>query len=75
MESRRCRKESKVNEKKIDPVCLMHGKKMSKHTCLYCCLCWKDLTPEDCNITENGKKEDVCKGCARKEKEDDSISK
>lgn len=55
----------------IDPVCLIHGKKWSEHPlgfCLYCCLCFKSLTPEECNVLENGKKEDVCKSCAEKEK-------
>ena len=56
---------------KIDPVCLIHGKKWSEHElgfCLYCCLCFKPLTPDECHVMENGKKEDVCKPCAEKEK-------
>ena len=53
---------------KIDPVCLIHGKKMSEHVCLYCCLCFKTLTPDECNVTADGKKEDVCKPCAEKER-------
>ena len=59
-----------MNNKKepIDPVCLMHGKKKSEHLCLYCCLCFKNLTPEECNITESGEKEDVCVPCAEQEK-------
>ena len=55
----------------IDPVCLHHGKKMSEHElgfCLYCCLCFKTLTIEECNVLDDGKKEDVCKPCAKKEK-------
>ena len=52
----------------IDPVCLMHGKKMSEHRCLYCCLCYKDITPDECNVTDDGKKENVCKPCAEKER-------
>lgn len=54
---------------KIDPVCLVHGKRMSQHRCLYCCLCFKSLTPEECNVREDGQKEDVCKPCALKEKQ------
>jgi len=50
----------------IDPVCLVHGKKMSEHDCLYCCLCFRDLKPEDCNV-RNGRREDVCVPCATAE--------
>lgn len=57
-----------MSKVKIDPVCLVHGKRMSKHLCLYCCLCFKPLTPEECNVREDGVKEDVCKLCAKKEK-------
>lgn len=52
----------------IDPTCLFHGKKSSQHDCLICCLCYKDLTPDECNVLEDGTKEDVCKSCAAKEK-------
>lgn len=55
----------------IDPVCMLHGKKWSEHElgfCLYCCLCFVTLTSDECNVLENGKKEDVCKPCAAKEK-------
>jgi hypothetical protein len=58
----------------IDPVCLLHGKRMSKHElgfCLYCCLCFKPLTPDECHVRSDGKKEDVCKSCAAKEKDKD----
>ena len=51
----------------IDPVCLVHGKRMSQHECLYCCLCFRSLTPDECNVTKDGKKEDVCVPCAKKE--------
>ena len=60
-----------VPKNKIDPYCLIHGKKMSEHDlgfCLYCCLCFKSLTPDECNVTADGKKEDVCKPCAEKER-------
>lgn len=60
---------SKNPETKFDPVCLVHGKKMSEHECIYCCLCYKSLTLEECNTTEDGKKEDVCKDCAKEENE------
>lgn len=52
----------------FDPICLVHGLKMSKHTCLYCCLCFKSLVPEECNVLKDGIKEDVCLSCAEKEK-------
>lgn len=55
----------------IDPTCLIHGKKWSEHElgfCLYCCLCFKSLTPDECHVLPNGKKEDVCKPCATKER-------
>ena len=51
----------------FDPTCLAHGKKLSEHTCLYCCLCFRDLTPEECHVLPNGKKEDVCIPCAARE--------
>jgi len=54
---------------KIDPVCFIHGKKMSEYQCLYCCLCFKSLTLDECNVRSDGKNEDVCKECAKKEKE------
>jgi len=53
---------------KIDPICLLHGKKRSEHVCLYCCICFEDLTPEECNIRPDGKREDTCKACAAQEK-------
>ncbi len=50
----------------IDYTCLIHGKKMSEHPngiCLYCCLCFKSLTPEECTPNADGIKEDVCIDC------------
>lgn len=44
---------------KIDPVCLIHGKKMSKHVCLYCCLCFKPLAVEECNVREDEKRREM----------------
>lgn len=52
----------------IDPVCAFHGKKWSEHEggrCLYCCICYKPLTPDECVVNTAGEKWDVCKGrCA-----------
>lgn len=47
----------------IDPVCVFHGKKASEHRCLYCCLCFRPLTPEECWEDEDGQKWDVCREC------------
>ena len=52
---------------KIDPYCLIHGKKMSEHKCLYCCICFKELTIEECAIDKDGKKWDMCKECGKRE--------
>lgn len=57
---------------KIDPVCLVHGKKMSEHDCLYCCLCFKPLTPEQCTMGTSGFKEDVCAECRTEESREPS---
>jgi hypothetical protein len=48
-------------------VCTMHGKQLHEHFCLYCCLCFKDLTPEQCHVTPSGEKEDVCNECTEHE--------
>lgn len=60
----------------IDSVCLLHGKPRSEHLCLFCCLCFKDLTIEECHKLEDGSIEDVCNDCAEYEKVkmNDSIS-
>jgi hypothetical protein len=52
----------------IDPVCAIHGKKMSEHVCLYCCLCFIPLKPEECALNAEGKPEDVCIPCSEAEK-------
>lgn len=52
----------------IDPVCLVHGKKRSEHLCLYCCLCFKSLTLEECHVRPDGTREDICADCAEIEK-------
>lgn len=53
----------------IDPVCLIHGKPWSEHKdgrCLYCCICFSPLEPDECAVDTDGVKWDVCKGeCAR----------
>lgn len=51
----------------MDPFCLFHGKRRSEHLCLYCCLCFENLTEEQCNRTEDGKLENVCVPCAQNE--------
>jgi hypothetical protein len=51
----------------IDPVCLVHGKKMSEHECLYCCLCFKPLTKEECAFLPDGQREDICVECRKLE--------
>jgi len=61
---------NKIN-KPFDYTCIIHGKKMSEHPpygCLYCCLCFCDLTPDQCHVRPDGKKEDVCNQCAEEER-------
>ena len=53
--------------------CGMHGRKMGEHNCLYCCLCFEDLTIEQCHVLPNGQKEDVCNSCAEREEEIQSV--
>ena len=55
----------------IDPVCLIHGKRKFEHLCLYCCLCFKTLTPEQCHVRPDGVPEDVCNECAANERNRD----
>ena len=57
-----------ITTQPLDPVCAIHGKRMSEHRCLYCCLCFKSLTPEECSLDEDGQKQDVCKDCDQHEK-------
>ena len=48
----------------IDPYCAHHGKRMSEHEggfCLYCCICFKPLTPDECATDDEGQKWDVCR--------------
>ena len=33
-----------------------------------CCICFEHVSQDDLNVLANGKKEDVCKSCAQKEK-------
>jgi len=51
----------------LDPVCVFHGKRHSEHYCLYCCLCFRDLTPDECWQDESGQKWDVCLDCKAQE--------
>lgn len=51
----------------VDPVCLFHGKRRSEHHCLYCCLCFETLTPDECYVDAAGVKWDVCVECAAHE--------
>ena len=51
----------------VDPTCLFHGKKHSEHHCLFCCLCYKALTIEECHLLPTGEREDVCETCAKHE--------
>jgi len=54
----------------IDPICLHHGKRQSEHEggrCLYCCMCFRVLTPDECHVTADGMREDVCEACAEME--------
>lgn len=52
----------------FDPVCAIHGKPLSVHEggrCLYCCICFTPLIPDECATDSSGDKWDVCKGtCA-----------
>lgn len=53
----------------IDPVCLLHGKPWSQHQlgrCLYCCICFKELTPETCWVDDMGQKWDMCEECGER---------
>lgn len=52
----------------IDPVCIIHGRKFSEHDCLYCCMCFKPLTPEQCMYDDDGIQWDVCVDCNEMEK-------
>lgn len=55
---------------RIDPTCTLHGKKWSEHetgTCLYCCICFEELTPETCFVDSAGDKWDKCVPCAERQ--------
>jgi len=53
----------------IDPVCLAHGLPKSTHQCIMCCLCYKELTVEECHLLPDGSREDVCNDCAALEEQ------
>jgi hypothetical protein len=47
----------------IDPVCAFHGKRWSEHEggrCLFCCICFKTLMPQECAEDSEGRTWDVC---------------
>jgi hypothetical protein len=52
----------------LDPVCAIHGKRWSEHDggrCLYCCICYRPLTHDECAVDGDGDRWDVCAGaCA-----------
>lgn len=48
-----------------EPISAVTGGPLSK--ALYCCLCFKVLRPSECNVREDGTKEDVCVPCAKEE--------
>lgn len=53
----------------FDPVCAFHGKRASEHQCLYCCLCFRTIEPEEFHRLPDGTREDVCDECAAAEEE------
>ena len=62
----------RLDETPIDPVCAFHGKRWSEHEtgrCMYCCLCFKSLTVEECHVLPDGSCEDVCNECAELEQQ------
>lgn len=53
-----------------EPVCLIHGLAWREHAggrCLFCCLCFRELTVEECHVQADGTRIDVCDDCAAKE--------
>ena len=57
----------------LDPTCLFHGLKGSEHNCLYCTLCFRTLTPEECNVRPDGQREDVCVACVGREESHEQL--
>lgn len=53
----------------IDPVCAFHGLRSSEHVCLYCCLCFGTLTPDECWEDAEGVKWDMHPACAEADRE------
>ena len=47
----------------LDPVCAFHGKRLSEHECLYCCICFETLTRDQCHRGEDGQPWDICEPC------------
>jgi len=53
-----------TSETPLDPVCAIHGQRWSEHDggrCLYCCICFRPLTVEECATDSSGQRWDVCK--------------
>ena len=60
----------------IDPACAFHGLRWSEHPegrCLYCCLCFRTLTAEECHLLPDGSREDVCDECAETERQETAL--
>jgi hypothetical protein len=60
-----------------NPVCAFHGKTAEEHEygrCLYCCLCFETLTPDECWVDEQGDKWDVCVPCRTLERAAGAVS-
>ena len=53
----------------FDPVCAFHGKRKSERDCLYCCLCFETITPEQCATEPDGTRVDVCTSCYDQEQQ------
>ena len=55
-------------EEKIDPVCSVHGLRLSEHQCIFCALCFKPLTIDQCHVNRKGIRRAVCNDCVEMEK-------
>lgn len=58
---------SRVERVWADPVCEIHGKRLSQHECRTCVLCGCDLTPENEVILKDGTSDMTCWNCAWQE--------
>ncbi|MCR4340280.1 MAG: hypothetical protein NUW01_10395 [Gemmatimonadaceae bacterium] len=53
-----------------NPVCAFHGMTAEEHEhgrCLYCCLCFETLTPDECWADESGDRWDMCRDCGERD--------